>query len=126
MEMRERDIALAFNGRINARDPVGLAALMADNHAFIDKAGARMVGKDSCFAAWRRFFAMFPDYRNEISDVVEGSGCVILVGRSVCADPGLSGPALWTARIDGGAVSEWRVMDDSIVSRQAIGLAPRA
>jgi ketosteroid isomerase-like protein len=63
-------VALLFNDCITARDLDALCALMTDDHTFIDTTGQTTAGREACRAAWRGFFAAFPD---------------------------LAGPALWTA-----------------------------
>jgi len=60
----EETIVLQFNRCINRRDLEGLAALMADEHTFIDSAHQELVGKSACVSAWDAFFRQFPDYRN--------------------------------------------------------------
>lgn len=120
--MTPSTVAVAFNDRINARDLDGLASLMAPDHAFIDKAGVRIAGKPACLEAWRKFFEAFPDYRNEVYSAIAATNCVILIGRSTCSDRRLAGPALWTAKVAGALVTEWRVRDDAPAERRAIGL----
>ena len=104
-------VAMAFNERINARDLAGLAALMADDHAFVDSAGSRVDGKAACVEAWRGFFAAFPDYRNIFDTTAADGDVVTITGRSECSVPELAGPARWQARVRAGTVTEWRVYD---------------
>ena len=112
-----------FNAMINARDVDGLASLMTDGHSFVDTAGHAVSGKQACREAWSGFFAAFPTYRNVFASVQEKDGVVIVVGRSVCAeDPGLEGPALWTARVERNLVSEWRVFEDTPEARRRLGI----
>jgi hypothetical protein len=71
-----RALTVTFNERINNRDLDGLAALMTDDHTFIDTAGHAIHGKSACLDAWRRFFAAFPDYRNVFDSIaVEEHPC---------------------------------------------------
>lgn len=106
-------VVLAFNGRINAGDVVGLASLMTRNHVFIDSAGTRLSGRATCRRAWERFFESFPDYRNHFESLATTEDRVTILGRSTCSDPRLEGRAIWTARIRGGKVAEWRVYEDT-------------
>jgi hypothetical protein len=39
---------------------------------------------------------------------------------SVCSDNRLSGPALWTAEVVGGLISEWRVYEDNTTNRKLL------
>lgn len=105
------DACRAFNEAINRRDLDGLAALMTDDHRFVDPAGGAVDGKAACLDAWRGFFAAFPDYRNHFEGLDEADGVVDVVGHSTCAVPELDGPARWrvVVRPDDGLVVEWRV-----------------
>lgn len=111
-----------FNAAINAADPDGLAALMADDHTFVDSAGEAVVGRAACLEAWREFFAAFPGYRNEFARFAVRGDAVMVTGRSVCSEPALDGPALWTVRIRDGLLTEWHVHDDTPANRSHLGL----
>jgi ketosteroid isomerase-like protein len=102
-------VALRFNDCINARDLAGLAALMTDDHTFVDAEGARVEGKPACVDAWRGFFAAFPDYRNVFATTLTAGDAVEITGRSECSVPELEGPARWSARIRDAKVAQWRV-----------------
>ena len=116
-------VVVRFNEGINGRDLDVLARLMTDDHVFIDSVGGRVDGRQPCLAAWRGFFDAYPDYRNEFESVVlASSGMVAVTGRSICSEPALDGPALWTARIREGRVCEWRVYEDTPETRARIGL----
>ena len=107
--MTATDVAAAFNERINARDVDGLTALMTDDHTFVDDAGAAVTGRDACAEAWSGFFAAFPDYRNVFETMTADGDTVRVTGRSVCAEPALAGPAVWTVTVREGKVSRWQV-----------------
>ncbi|GAB1513882.1 nuclear transport factor 2 family protein [Actinophytocola sp. KF-1] len=115
--------ATRFNDCVNHADLHGLAELMTDDHRFVDAAGAVVRGKQACLAAWRGFFAAFPDYRNTFTSVATRGHVVVIEGCSVCAEPELAGPALWTAIVEGERVAEWRVYEDTPATRAALGLA---
>ena len=101
--------ALRFNERINQQDLEGLAELMTDDHTFIDNEGNITKGKDAMKEGWREFFKKCPDYRNKFTCVTIQDNVVIMVGYSKCSYKPLDGPNVWTAKIRGGRVSEWRV-----------------
>ena len=107
--MDPTDVVTAFNERINARDLDGLTALMTDDHAFVDPAGAVISGRPACAEAWAGFFTAFPDYRNLFETMAATGATVTVTGRSVCAEPALAGPAVWTATVRGDRVSRWQV-----------------
>jgi ketosteroid isomerase-like protein len=104
-------LVVAFNDRINARDLDGLAALMTDDHTFIDPAGAAVTGSGACTEAWRGFFAAFPDYRNVFTATTVDGDTVVVTGYSTCSEPALAGPARWTATVRNGKVARWQVAD---------------
>ena len=116
-------VVARFNDGINGRDLDVLARLMTDDHVFIDSAGGRVDGRHRCLDAWRGFFGSYPDYRNEFASMVLASrGVIAVLGRSVCSEPALDGPALWTARTREGRLCEWRVYEDTPETRARIGL----
>ena len=100
-------VALRFNEKINQRDLEGLVELMTDDHTFIDNSGD--IDKNMK-EGWRQFFANHPDYRNIFTSVTVEDNVVVMVGYSTCSsEPRLNGPSMWTAKVRGGRVSEWRV-----------------
>lgn len=101
--------ALGFNEKINRQDLEGLAELMTDDHTFVDAAGNVTKGKNVMKEGWREFFKKYPDYRNKFTSISVQDNVVIMVGYSTCSFKPLGGPNVWTARIRGGRVSEWRV-----------------
>jgi ketosteroid isomerase-like protein len=108
-----KSVAVAFNDSINHQDLDALAALMTADHTFIDTEGGVVAGQRDCLDAWRGFFESFPDYRNVFTSIAVRGDLVTIVGHSVCADPRLAGPALWTAMIRNSQVAEWRVHLDT-------------
>lgn len=115
-------MVVRFNDSINGRDIDGLACLMSDDHIFIDMEGGVFAGKQNCLHAWRDFFSAFPDYRNVFVSLTLQGNVVTVVGHSMCSEPALAGPALWTATIRDGEVAEWRVFADSTEVREQLGV----
>jgi ketosteroid isomerase-like protein len=111
-----------FNDCINAGDIEGLSRAMTDDHVFIDAADKRVSGKPACLRAWQDFFAAFPDYRNHFAQFATKQELIVVAGRSSCSDQRLYGPALWTARVRGDRVSEWRVLEDNASNRYSLSL----
>jgi ketosteroid isomerase-like protein len=118
----EKATVLRFNDCITNRDIDALAALMTDDHRFIDPAGHVVVGKASVLSAWKGFFASFPDYRNVFDRIGPSDGVVVIAGHSTCSDKRLDGPALWRARVRDGKVAEWQVYDDTPEHRRELRL----
>ena len=100
-------VTLRFNEKINQRDLDGLVELMTDDHPFIDNSGE--IDKNMK-KGWKEFFANHPDYRNIFTSVTVRNNVAVMVGYSTCSnEPKLNGPSMWTAKVRGGRVSEWRV-----------------
>jgi ketosteroid isomerase-like protein len=116
-----------FNDCINSGDLAGLGRLMSDDHVFIDTAGDAVTGKPACLDAWRGFFEAYPGYRNFFESVRAKDGLVTVTGRSECpGHPVLEGPALWTAVVEKDRVSGWRVYEDTMETRNRLGLSQQA
>ena len=118
-------IANSFNDAIARRDLDGLTALMTPDHTFTDTEGSTVTGRTACRAAWEGFFAAFPDYRNVFTTVITAGDRATLAGYSVCAEPALDGPALWTATVHDGRVASWTVHHDTPDNRRRLGLPAR-
>lgn len=98
---------LRFNEKINQRDLAGLVELMTAGHTFIDNSGGM---NKNMKEGWRHFFENYPDYRNIFTSVTVQDNVAVMVGYSTCSnEPKLNGPSMWTAKVHGGRVSEWRV-----------------
>lgn len=115
-------IALQFNEYINRQDIEGLASLMTEGHAFIDRKGAVDEGKATMIKGWIDFFRSFPEYRNTFERVQSQGDLVILYGYATWKEGGDPDYAIWTARIEGGLVAEWRIYEDIVENRQAFNL----
>jgi len=122
----------AFVGRINARDVEGLLRLMTSDHEFIDRAGVSVRGRDAMRGAWEGYFKLFPDYRIEPSGMRRAGdrvnfagvshGTLSEHGREVLGQGDFQGPALWSARVVGGLLAQWRVYEDTPANRAELGL----
>lgn len=117
-------VVQAFNQMINSRDLEGLAAMMTEDHTFIDSSGEVHAGKDLMVAGWREFFENYPDYRNHFAYFETREDRVYILGHSTCSYHPLDGPAIWTARVAKDRIAEWRVYLDTEQNRQALHLPP--
>lgn len=113
---------LRFNERINARDLSGLAALMTEDHTFIDIPGEVHEGREKMTLGWFDFFRNYPDYRNNFTRIELRGDLAVMLGFSECSHGPLDGPAIWTARVKDGLISEWRVYEDTPINREQFGL----
>ena len=103
-------IALKFNEKINQQDLEGLAKLMTDDHAFVDSDNNVTKDKKTMLKGWKEFFRAYPDYKNTFTCITTQDNIVIMTGYSTCSYKPLNGPSIWTAKIHGKRVSEWRVI----------------
>ena len=116
-----------FVDRINSGDVPGLAALMADDHRFIDATGAVHPGKEKMSAGWVQFFGSFPDYHIELESVLADGSVVAAFGRvtgSFRGEPDKSWrfPAAFRALVHDGLIAEWRVYADIEPMAQSAGM----
>ena len=112
-------VVLRFNERINALGLEGLVAMMTEDHFFVDSEGDR---DEDMEEGWRGFFSSYPDYRNVFTRVQAEGDSVAIAGYSTCSHEALDGPALWSARVRDGRLSEWRVHKDTPENRELLGL----
>lgn len=117
-----KTVITAFIEAINAHDVDALARLMTDDHLFVDSLGSRVVGADAMTAGWRHYFAMFPDYRIDLDEILtEGSdamlrgsahGTLYQNGAPV-PDGAWTVAAAWRVVVLGGKISLWQVYADN-------------
>lgn len=114
--------ALLFNERINGRDIDGLAALITDDHTFIDREDGIYRGKERMTQGWIEFFQNFPEYRNTFSRVESRGDLVILIGYATWSKGAQPDHAIWTATIRDDKVAEWRIYEDTVENREMLGM----
>ena len=123
--MNDRDpmlTALQFNEYINRQDLPGLSSLMAEEHVFIDRKGHIDQGKGIMLKCWEDFFRSFPDYRNTFSRVQSEGDLVILYGYATWQKGSEPDYAIWTARIEGDLLTEWRIYEDTEENKKLFNL----
>ncbi len=117
-----KTVIVAFIEAINAHDVDALGRLMTDDHLFVDSLGNRVVGAVAMIVGWRRYFAMFPDYRIDLDNILTDGSDAMLHGRAhgtLYHDgaPVLDGAwrvaAAWRVVVLGGKVSLWQVYADN-------------
>ncbi len=129
--MTAADVVHRFVDRINAHDVDGIAALMTDDHRFIDSLGAEVLGRERMRHGWGEYFRMVPDYRVEVQGTFADGEVVVLLGvaRGTYTRDGTlrpagawAIPAAWRARVRGDRVAEWQVYADNEPIRQRMRL----
>jgi ketosteroid isomerase-like protein len=131
-----REVAGKFVERVNAHDVDGLAAMMTEDHRFIDALGESGTGREELRLGWEGYFKLVPDYRIEVEEVFSDGPVVVLLGtaRGTYSPDGLRTvenswqvPAAWRARIAGELVAEWRVyVDNDPLRRRMAAHGPEA
>jgi ketosteroid isomerase-like protein len=109
---------LTFIDRVNAHDVDGLAAVMSDDHTFIDAHGDQVCGKEKMIAGWRAYFEWFPDYSIEVTDVFEDGDKLALLGFAGGSYQNQKTeswrlPAAWKAIVKDSRVTLWQVFADT-------------
>jgi len=120
--MNPEDVALKFNNCINSQNIVGLSELMSDNHRFIDSENGGFQGKEKAVRIWKEFFRKYPEYQNILTIVKSEDNLVIMVGHYIRSNKKLEGKGIWTAKIEEGKVTEWRVYHDTEENRRLLGI----
>jgi ketosteroid isomerase-like protein len=122
MEKTPTDIVLEFVARINRHDAAGLAALMSEDHSFVDGLGQIVRGRDRMEKGWLGYFGWFPDYSIQVDEILNAGNLVALFGTAegtysvegkLVAENHWKIPAAWKAVLRGGLVSEWAVYADN-------------
>lgn len=118
------NIVLDFINAINSSDVDRICSLMAENHLFIDSQDNRMSGKENMKQAWTLYFAMFPDYKIEINEIVEKDTLFCVLGYASGTYKGIKKgnnsnywriPAAWTAIVLDNKIKRWQVYADNLI-----------
>jgi ketosteroid isomerase-like protein len=120
-----KETILAFIDRINAHDAEGLGEFMSDDHTFIDAHGNQVSGREKMIPGWRGYFAWFPDYYIEVTDVFEDGDQLALFGFAGGSFQGKQTeswrlPAAWKAEVKDGRVTLWQVFADTKIPFEII------
>jgi ketosteroid isomerase-like protein len=115
-------VAQAFVDRINSKDVIPLAALITDDHRFVDSLGQIVTGRETMTAGWIAYFRMVPDYRLAAEEWLSDGPVVVMFGAAsgtYSVDGALKDECRWTtpvacrALIRGELIAEWRVYADN-------------
>src|SRR5271157_5929207 len=75
-------VARAFADAINHQSPDELAALMIEDHVFIDALGTRVAGREAMRAGWTGYFHMVPDYSITVTETYGAGAVVVMLGTA--------------------------------------------
>jgi uncharacterized glyoxalase superfamily protein PhnB len=112
--MNPVETVLRFMESINERDVDKLAALMTEDHLFVDSLGREMRSREKMRAAWQGFYAMCPDYWVTHDAIFDDGSHVGVFGAAggTIAENKWRVCAAWLAIVEHGLVKEWRVYAD--------------
>jgi ketosteroid isomerase-like protein len=115
------EIVNRFVNAINDHDVDRICNLMTDDHVFIDGQDNKHIGKEGMIEGWKGYFVLFPDYRIEISEIVDNDPVFGLFGYAEGTYQGIKNesnsnfwrtPASWKAVVKDGKILHWQVYCD--------------
>jgi ketosteroid isomerase-like protein len=112
-----------FAAAINSHDLEKIAALMSDDHTFIDAHGNEMAGKETMKAGWDSYFGLFPGYYIEIEQIFSKGDLAVAYGYAG-AGTGKKAwkiPAAWRAIVRDGKIELWQVYADTKIQFERMG-----
>ena len=117
----DKDIALKYVEAINNHNIDEIVNLMSEDHVFIDAYGDRYVGKKGMKEGWKGYYELFPDYKVEISDIIENDSLIGLFGYASGTYKNIKDesnsnfwrtPASWKAVVKNKKIKHWKVYCD--------------
>jgi hypothetical protein len=125
----ETKIIVDFIEAINNGNVDKMVALMATDHLFLDSRDQKMEGKDNLRQAWIGYFALFPDYKIEINEILEKDSVICIFGYASGTYKNLIKednrnhwriPAAWRAIVMDDYIKLWQVYADNIIVMEII------
>jgi uncharacterized protein (TIGR02246 family) len=125
-------VAQRFVRAINRQDVEAIAALMTDEHRFVDSLGNAVTGSAAMRAGWAGYFRMVPDYTIAVEETYCDGPVVILLGTAqgtyaaggaAAQENRWSTPISIRAFVEDDKVAEWRVYADNEPIRKLMGKA---
>jgi ketosteroid isomerase-like protein len=116
------ETVLAFVECINSGDADRVAAMLTENHVFIDGLGRAVHGRETMRAGWRAYYGMCPNYLVSHHSILANGDLVAVFGEAggtiarkgeLAAENRWSTPAAWLALVENGLIREWRVYADN-------------
>jgi uncharacterized protein (TIGR02246 family) len=111
-----------FLETINQHDADKLAALLTEDHVFIDSLGQTVAGRENMRSGWRGYFAFCPDYWVTREKIFANANLVAVfgvAGGTIAAAGELPSenkwrtPAAWLALVAGDLIQRWQVYADN-------------
>ena len=117
-------IVLDFVEAVNSANVDRMYDLMAEDHQFIDSQDNKVVGKEQMRQGWIGYFALFPDFKIEINEMIENSSLIYMFGYTSGTYQNLVNkensnhwriPAAWRVMVENNLIRIWQVYADNIV-----------
>jgi len=121
----ESEIVLLFIEAINSADIDSIVNLMSEDHIFIDSGDGKYQGKENMKQGWIEYFKMFPDYRIEITDIIDKGSHIGVFGYANGSYQGSGNcrfriPASWKAIVKDQRIKHWQIYCDTGTIEKAI------
>jgi hypothetical protein len=119
---------VSFIDCINRGDLAGLTNLMEEHHTLMVHAEEPLVGRNANTEAWSGYFAAFPNYLIYPRHIAADGERVAVLGSTTGSHLSLPDDeerglmVIWTAIVQGGRLTEWRITDDTVEARTELGL----
>lgn len=122
-------VILDFVEAINRADVDSMYELMSDDHTFVDSRDNKSTGKENMRQAWIGYFNLFPDYKIEITGMLDKESFVCMYGYASGTYLGMKNennsnhwriPAAWTVVIKNSKVQNWQVYADNGVVMEIV------
>lgn len=117
----KKEITLKFVKAINDHNVDEIVNLMSDDHTFIDAYGNMHIGKTGMKEGWKDYYDLFPDFKIEITDIIENDSMIGLFGYASATYKNIKDEsnsnfwrihAAWKAIIENNKVKHWQVICD--------------
>ncbi len=132
--MAERDavtVVLEFMQQINSGDAEKVAAMLSEDHVFVDGLGNRITGREKMRGGWRGYYQMVPDYKvsheeifangNVVAVFGTARGTYVAAGGTVKKENFWEVPASWKVIVRNGEIALWQVYADNQPIRKLMG-----
>lgn len=113
-----------FIESINSASIDRICNLMTNDHEFIDSQGNKMTGNENLRKAWIAYFSLFPDYKIEITDILQNDSIIVMLGYASGTYKNFKTadnsnywrvPASWKAIVVDEKIKLWQVYADNSV-----------
>jgi len=120
-KISEKNIAIRFVKAINDHNVDEIHNLASEDYTFVDAYGDKYVGKKDLKEGWKSYYELFPDYKIEITDILENDSSLGLFGFVSATYKNIKDesnsnfwrvPAAWKAVIENNKMKYWQVFCD--------------